>query len=123
MLNAAPPEEELFLNVIDKLSVFSEELKDTDQEEQLLEGLSTSARMVSRQRDLIAEDSYKRLVEIDPENNAHHYNLGLFYKTRGRFKEGVVANQKAASLADEPVESYEWNMGICATYRTNWVHQ
>ncbi len=115
MLNAAPSEDDLFLNVVDKLASFSEGVKGTDEEEQLLEGLSTAARMVSRQRDDLAEQSYKRLVEIAPDNAAHHYNLGLFYKTRGRFKEGVIANQKALSLVDESVESYEWNLGICAT--------
>jgi len=115
MLNAAPSKDDLFLNVVDKLASLSEGVKGTDEEEQLLEGLSTAARMVSRQRDDLAEQSYKRLVEIAPDNAAHHYNLGLFYKTRGRFKEGVIANQKAASLVDEPVESYEWNLGICAT--------
>ena len=45
----------------------------------------------------------------------HHYNLGLFCKTRGLFREGMLANQVAAGLVDEPVDSYEWNLGICAT--------
>ncbi len=27
----------------------------------------------------------------------------------------MQANQKAASLVEEPVDAYEWNMGICAT--------
>ena len=80
-----------------------------------MDGLATAARMVARQRDEVAETSYKRLVEIDADYAAYHYNLGLFFKTRGRFREGMLANQKAASLVDEPVDSYEWNMGICAT--------
>ncbi|MDX1563673.1 MAG: prenyltransferase, partial [Gammaproteobacteria bacterium] len=32
-----------------------------------------------------------------------------------RFAEGVDANLAAARLAAEPGESYEWNLGICAT--------
>lgn len=34
MLNAAPPDEGLFFSVIDRLSAISEELQETDQEEQ-----------------------------------------------------------------------------------------
>ena len=78
-------------------------------------GLATAARMMARQHDAIAEDSLQRLIEIDPQKSAHHYNLGLFYKTRGRFAEGVAANRAAASLSEEAVDSTEWNLGICAT--------
>jgi hypothetical protein len=46
--------------------------------------------MMARQRDAIAEDSLRKLTEIDPRKSAHHYNLGLSYKTRGRFAEGVA---------------------------------
>ena len=70
---------------------------------------------MARQRDGLAEQCYRLLVELDPERSSNHYNLGLFCKTRGRFREGMLANQEAARLADEPVEAYEWNLGICAT--------
>lgn len=70
---------------------------------------------MARQRDTIAEHSLRKLTEINPRKSAHHYNLGLFYKTRGRFAEGATANQAAASLSQEVVDSYEWNLGICAT--------
>ena len=70
---------------------------------------------MARQHDDVAESCYRKLVETDPDECSNHYNLGLFMKTRGRFEEGMKANQKAASLIDEVVESYEWNLGICAT--------
>ena len=114
-LNAAPPEHPLFLAVVDQLAAVAETIKGEEDEATVLDGLSSAARMVARQRDEIAERSYKRLVEIDPTYSAYHYNLGLFYKTRGRFKEGMLANQMAARLVSKPVESYEWNLGICAT--------
>ena len=57
----------------------------------------------------------RRLVELDPDTSYRHYNLGLFCKTRGLFRDGVLANQAAARLADEPNEACEWNLGICAT--------
>ena len=113
-LNAEPPDHPLFLQVVDRLSEIAND-DGRDNEELVLDGLATAARMVARQRDDVAESSYKRLVEIDPDYAAYHYNLGLFFKTRGRFREGMLANQKAASLVDDPVDSYEWNMGICAT--------
>jgi tetratricopeptide (TPR) repeat protein len=85
------------------------------QQEPILEGLATAARMLARQHDAIAESSHRKLIEINPKNSAYHYNLGLYYKTRGKFAEGVTLNQIAASLVGEPVESYQWNLGICAT--------
>jgi len=114
-LNAPPPEHPLFLTVVDELEKLAAEAHGTEAEEKLLSGLAAAARMVSRQRDALAEASYLRLVELDPGYDAYHYNLGLFYKTRGRFAEGVSANQAAEDCHDEPPESYEWNLGICAT--------
>lgn len=114
-LNAEPPAHPLFLKVVDRLANISKNIGEQDNEELILNGLATAARMVARQRDELAEKSYKRLVEIDPKYATYHYNLGLFFKTRGRFHEGMLANQTAASFVDQPVESYEWNLGICAT--------
>ena len=80
-----------------------------------MDGLSTTARMLARRHDDIAENSFQRRVELDPDYSGNHYSLGLFYKTRGRFQQGMLANQRAVELEDEPQESYEWNLGICAT--------
>jgi hypothetical protein len=44
------------------------------------------ARCWRCQQDAIAEDSHRKLIEIDPRNGAYHYNLGLFYKTRGQVR-------------------------------------
>jgi hypothetical protein len=81
----------------------------------ILEGLATAARMMARQSDDIAEAAYKRLAELEPNAARRHYNYGLFLKTRGRFAKGMSANQLAIALSKETVESYEWNLGICAT--------
>ena len=115
-LNLSAPDHPMFLQVVDRLSAIIKNGADNlESETSILDGLATAARMAARQRDEIAENSYKRLVEIRPTDASSHYNLGLLFKTRGRFHEGMLANIKAASLADEPVDSYEWNMGICAT--------
>jgi tetratricopeptide (TPR) repeat protein len=114
-LNAPPGDDAVFRSVVEKLSAFASTYEGQPEQEPILDGLATAARMLARQHDAIAESSLRRLTEIDPRNRAYHYNLGLFYKTRGRFAEGVTSNQIAASLADEVVDSYEWNLGICAT--------
>ncbi|WP_342708345.1 prenyltransferase [Bradyrhizobium sp. B124] len=114
-LNAPPPEHPIFQTMVEKLHRLSKLNEGRPEQERILRGLATSARMMARQHDAIAEDSLRRLTEIDPQKSAHHYNLGLFYKTRGRFAEGVAANRAAASLSQEAVDSTEWNLGICAT--------
>ena len=114
-LNAPPPVDAVFYTVVDRLAAFAKDCDGLPEEEAILRGLATSARMLARQRDEIAEHCYRKLTEINPRKSADHYNLGLFFKTRGRFEEGVKSNQTAANLADEKVDSYEWNLGICAT--------
>lgn len=115
MLNAPPPESELFAVIADKLSLLVEKQRATEQEKILLSGLATAARMMARQRDALAERACRRLLELEPDRSYGHYNFGLFLKTPGRFREGMLANQRAASLASKPSESIEWNLGICAT--------
>ncbi len=114
-LNAPPPEDPVFADVVERLVAFAQEFEGRAEEEDILCGLANAARMMARQGDDIAERSYRRLTEINPQNSAYQYNLGLFYKTRGRFEEGMEANRSAARLTEEPVESIEWNLGICAT--------
>ncbi len=114
-LNALAPAHPIFQKAVEKLVRLAKLCEGKAEQEQVLRGLATAARMMARQRDAIAEDCLRRLIDINPRESAHHYNLGLFYKTRGRFAEGVTANQAAANLSQEMVDSYEWNLGICAT--------
>jgi tetratricopeptide (TPR) repeat protein len=113
-LNAAPPELPLLSRTIERLSK-AWKRGAYDDETSLLDGLATAARLFGRQKDDLAERAYKRLVELAPETHYHHYNYGLFLKTRGRFEEGMHANQRAAALSKEPSEATRWNLGICAT--------
>jgi hypothetical protein len=114
-LNAPPPAHAVFHTVIERLATLAREQEGLPGEEGILRGLATAARMPARQYDEIAENSYRKLTEINPRKGAHHYNLGLFFKTRGKFEEGMKSNQTAASLTDETIDAYEWNLGICAT--------
>jgi tetratricopeptide (TPR) repeat protein len=114
-LNAPPPDHPLFQQVVDSLAGIAQNCRGLESEEKILSGLATAARMMGRQRDDIAQRSYQRLTELDPHYSAYHYNLGLFYKTRGRFSAGMAANQNALNLVDDPSQSIAWNLGICAT--------
>jgi hypothetical protein len=114
-LNAGPPDHPLFLEVVDRLTDIADKVHGQDVEVAVLDGLAGAARIVGHQRNDVAERAYRRLVALGPEDSWNHYNLGLFYKTRGRFREGMLANQAGAKLLDKPEESYEWNLGICAT--------
>jgi hypothetical protein len=114
-LNAPPPEHPLFLSVVNSLTELSAKAKGGEAETRLLEGLSTAARMMARQKDEVVERCYRRLIELNPKASNRYYNFGLFLKTRGRFREAMVANQNAEDLTDKWPEAYEWNLGICAT--------
>lgn len=114
-LNDTPPEHPLFATIIKRLSEMAMATDDKKKEALIVEGLSCTARLMGRQYDSLAQKSYSRLVELLPDTPWAHYNQGLFFKTRGRFAEGVKANQKAIELAEESSESYQWNLGICAT--------
>jgi hypothetical protein len=115
MLNAAPPTHPLFGNLVGTLSRMAETARGSDAERAILSGLTTAARMMARQHDDIVERSARRLIELEPKVSHHHYNLGLFLKTRGRFREGMLANQTAEALSRERSDACEWNLGICAT--------
>jgi len=114
-LNRTPPESLLFHRVVESLSNAAKDPPNVQNEKSILRGLATAGRMMARQYDDLTVSAYRRLVELDPEKPSSHYGLGLYYKTRGLFSEGMEANQKACSLSDNPVDSYEWNLGICAT--------
>lgn len=115
-LNAAAPDHPLFEATVERLRDAARAARGGDGERDLLSGLATATRMLSRRHDGLALETYQRLVELEPERTAAHYNLGLFYKTRGRFREGLAANRRAIALAGhERVEAFEWNLGICAT--------
>src|SRR6266702_4240934 len=109
-LNAPPPAHAVFHTVIERLATLAREQAGLPGEEDILRGLANAARMPARQYDDIAESSYRRLTEISPRKSGSHYNLGLFFKTRGKFEEGMKSNQTAASLADETIDAYEWNL-------------
>ena len=115
-LNAPPPESRLFADLARLLSERLLETEDAKDQKAFAMALATTARLMARQKDDIAERAYQRVVELDPKNHDSHYNQGLFFKTRGRFAEGMAANQRGIELSNgQPSEAMQWNLGICAT--------
>lgn len=114
-LNLAAPYDPFFYDLVTQLETLAKAADDREDRVDLLVGLATAARMTARQHDDVAARAYRELVELSPDQSSAHYNYGLFLKTRGRFAEGWVENQKAIDLASETAEAYEWNLGICAT--------
>jgi hypothetical protein len=114
-LNLAPSEEPLFDAVLAALVDAVEKKHDVEVEYRLWSGLFTCARVMARQHDEVAERAGRRLVALQPDSAFAHYSYGLFLKTRGRFAEGLVENQLAEKLAENPTQAMHWNAGICAT--------
>ena len=115
-LNAAPPTDPLYELVASKLLAMADEVTEgEDQQASVLRGLATVGRILGRSWDSVTEQCRLRLVELEPERWQEHFDLGLFYKTRGRFKEGMIANQCAATLGGQQDDPVLWNTGICAT--------
>lgn len=114
-LNAPPPDNVLFDNVIRRLRELSATKQGEANEASFIAGLATTTRLCGRQYDDLAMSSYTRLVELLPKKSWAHYRQGLYFKTRGLFLQGMDANQKAIELTDEPSQACFWNLGICST--------
>jgi len=113
LLNGPPPSHPVFRNVATKLQ---QHVKDaTSVDAGMIEGLATSARLLGRSWDKVAERELLDLVKILPDSWGPRYDLGLFYKTRGRFAEGQAANKAAWERGGHEDPGVLWNFGICAT--------
>jgi hypothetical protein len=62
---------------------------------------------------------YRRVLEIDFNNSAAHYDIGLIHKYRGEWRESFRFNKRAAEL-DPGNEAAQWNLGIAATALRDW---
>jgi hypothetical protein len=76
--------------------------------------LADCLRMMGPDHDEDALNAYKVALAIDDRRGSWWFNLGLLHKWRGRFREGLDANQKAyARLGAQ--RHVLWNLAICAT--------
>lgn len=76
--------------------------------------MADGLRMMGPEYDADALAAYQLALTIDDTRGAWWFHLGLLHKWRGRFREGLAANQKAFARlgAQRPVL---WNLAICAT--------
>ena len=113
-LNAAALETPLFAQLVQRLRRALPSVTDRRQRVACLRGLASAARALGPAGDDEAEGALLELVALDPDDGNAHYRLGLYYKTRGRFADGVAANLRAVA-AGSTGEATQWNLGICAT--------
>lgn len=114
-LNAAPPQDPFFEELLGAQRRALAKVHSPELLLSLHEAVSTVARLCGRRRDEVCEASHRELLRLRPNRWQDQYNFGLFLKNRGRFAEGVWANQRAAELGGASRDSVTWNLGICAT--------
>lgn len=74
--------------------------------------LAMALRLTGSQDDEAALEAINHALRLDPENGLLWFRLGLIHKWRGRWREGVEANQRAHELGD--TDGLLWNLAICA---------
>jgi hypothetical protein len=76
--------------------------------------MADALRMMGPEYDEDALKAYKLALTIDDRNGHWWFHLGLLHKWRGRFREGLDANQRAyARLGAQ--KAVVWNLALCAT--------
>lgn len=68
------------------------------------EGLARSHRLLSRPD--LAEESYRRSVQIDPDYSVGHYNLGTTLVGRGAYEEAVQSYREALRIHPAEVRTH-----------------
>lgn len=114
-LNAALGGEPVLVRLGEALRELVRTSTDPEVHPMLVHALGRTARVLGRAWDDVAEAAYLRAIELAPGDWQCEYDLGLFYKTRGRFREGQAANQRAFDSGGSEDDSVRWNLGICAT--------
>lgn len=66
-----------------------------------------------------AEIAYRQAAAASPDWSVPHYNLGLLCKYQGRWRDSLIFNKRATSLAPDD-EAAWWNLGIAATALSEW---
>lgn len=83
-------------------------------EPRLLSALASAAGELGRAGDEWAWRAHQLLARACPDERHAHYHRGLFCKTRGRWREGQAANQRALDLGASSTAVW-WNLALCAT--------
>jgi hypothetical protein len=76
--------------------------------------MADGLRMMGPEYNEDALAAYRLALAVGDDRGAWWFHLGIFYKWRGRYKDGLEANQKAYSRGG-PQRPVLWNIAICAT--------
>lgn len=87
---------------------------DRDSLAALYSNLGMALRLTGSQDDDAALAAMHSALQLTPDDAALHFRLALLHKWRGRWEEGVRANQRAIELGYDG-EAVRWNLAICAT--------
>jgi tetratricopeptide (TPR) repeat protein len=80
----------------------------------LFNTLGNAYRLGGVRYDAAAEAAYESALATDPSRSWWRFNLGLLYKNRARFREGLEVYRRVhAEVGDE--QAVLWNLAICAT--------
>ncbi|MFT7520109.1 MAG: hypothetical protein ACI9MC_002253, partial [Kiritimatiellia bacterium] len=115
-LNAAPPSEQVFNDIVVALRlVLSKPQLDADRT-RLTEVLASAASVAGRVCDGIADQAHREVLKRRRRQRWEDwYNYGLYLKTRGRWEESLEANRRAVERGGGGDESVRWNLGIVST--------
>jgi hypothetical protein len=76
--------------------------------------MADALRLMGPEYDEEAHKAYQLALSIDDTRAGWWFGLGLLHKWRGRFREGLAANQKALARGGARRPAL-WNLAICAT--------
>jgi hypothetical protein len=96
------------------LELLPSEMADVETRAWFDAALAMALRITGADDDAEALMRMRRAVELKPEDGELWYKLGLLHKWRGRWREGVEANERALALGND-TDAVRWNLTICAT--------
>ncbi len=67
-----------------------------------------------------AEELFMQSIDTLPLIGMPWFNLGLIYKSQGRWHEAAACNQRSIDLGTDEQDPAFWNLGIAATALRDW---
>lgn len=114
-VNAAPPRDPYFHDVVRALAIALDGPTSDDSQHAMAASLAVAAMVAGRRYDPLAEHAHRLLMRLQkPLGWQTLHDLGLFLKTRGRYAEATEILLYATEIGGTSRALF-WNLGICAT--------